>query len=86
MIGDRHLRRLGWAATLGSLVMYFAYIDQIVRNLHGEKGSIVQPAAACGCCALWLLLGWWRSPRDWPIVLANLPGVVLGGITVATAL
>ena len=83
---DRALRRLGWAATLGSMAMYFAYLDQIARNLHGERGSIVQPACAAGCCTLWLLYGWWRAPRDWPIVLANLPGIVLGAVTVVTAL
>ncbi|UAK26302.1 SWEET family sugar transporter [Sphingomonas nostoxanthinifaciens] len=77
---------LGWAATVGSLVMYFSFIDQIVRNLHGEKGSMILPAATCLCCALWVSYGWVRGLRDWPIVLANIPGVVLGGITFATAL
>ena len=80
------VRRLAWGATLATMAMYVAYIDQIARNLRGEPGSIVQPACACGCCTLWMLLGWKRSPRDWPLVVANLPGLVLGLVTVATAL
>ena len=83
---ERAHRRLGWAATTGSIVMYVSFVDQIVRNLHGEKGSIILPAATTACCTLWLLYGWWRAPRDWPIVLANLPGVLLGAATFVTAL
>jgi uncharacterized protein with PQ loop repeat len=82
----RHVRALGWAATVGSMVMYFSYLDQIVRNLHGEKGSVVLPLATTGCCTLWLVYGWLGQPRDWPIVIANLPGVCLGAATFATAL
>ncbi|WP_448662219.1 SemiSWEET family transporter [Sphingomonas sp. CJ20] len=80
------LIRLGWAATAGSVVMYFAYVDQILRNLHGEKGSLIQPAAATACCTLWLLYGALREKRDWPIIMANIPGIVLGAATVLTAL
>ena len=86
MPDDRSHRTLGWAATAGSIVMYFSFIDQIVRNVHGEKGSLILPLATTACCTLWLLYGWWRAPRDWPIVLANVPGVVLGAVTFATAL
>jgi hypothetical protein len=83
---EHHLHRLGWAATLGSVAMYLAYLDQIERNLAGQPGSVIQPACAAACCTLWLLYGWWRQPRDWPIVAANLPGIVLGAATVATAM
>lgn len=83
---DRFVRRLGWVATAGSLAMYFSYIDQIQRNLAGEKGSLIQPLATTVATTLWLLYGFWKSPRDWPIVLANAPGVVLGLATVVTAI
>jgi uncharacterized protein with PQ loop repeat len=86
MAGPFNARRLGWTATLGSLVMYFSFIDQIVRNLHGEKGSIILPAATTVCCSLWMLYGYVREGRDWPVVVANLPGVILGAMTFATAL
>ena len=80
----RALQRLGWAATLGSIAMYLAYLDQIGRNLHGEKGSVIQPACAAACCTLWLFYGLLRQERDWPVVIANLPGIALGAATVAT--
>ena len=86
MTSPAALRRLAWAATLATMTMYVAYLDQIARNLHGEKGSVVQPACACLCCTLWMLLGWGRRPHDWPLVVANLPGLVLGLLTIATAL
>jgi hypothetical protein len=36
--GDSNfIRILGWTATISSISMYFAYIDQISRNLDGQK-------------------------------------------------
>jgi uncharacterized protein with PQ loop repeat len=84
-VAPANVRRLGWTATVGSLVMYFSFTDQIVRNLHGEKGSVILPAATTVCCALWMAYGLLRPGRDWPVVVANVPGVVLGAVTFATA-
>ncbi len=75
---DRHLRLLGWIATATAVTMYLSYIDQIRLNLAGEKGSVLQPIATIVNCALWVTYGFAREQRDWPIVLANAPGVVLG--------
>lgn len=75
---DRHLRLLGWIATATAITMYLSYIDQIRLNLAGEKGSVLQPLATIVNCALWVGYGFAREKRDWPIVLANAPGVVLG--------
>ena len=83
---DRFIRRLGWAATAGSLAMYFSYIDQIERNLGGDKGSTIQPLATVANASLWLLYGIGQRPRDWPLIMANTPGVVLGLATLLTAL
>jgi uncharacterized protein with PQ loop repeat len=80
------IRKLGWAATAGSIVMYFSFLDQIALNLQGHKGSVILPAATAVCCSLWLLYGWLQPQRDWPIVVANLPGVVLGSTSFVTAL
>jgi len=77
---------VGWAATVMSVVMYLSYLDQITRNLHGQKGSWVQPLAAMIACILWGSYGLFRRRIDWPLVLANAPGVVLGGLAAATAL
>ncbi|MBW6523033.1 SWEET family sugar transporter [Sphingomonas sp. RHCKR47] len=84
---DRHLRILGWVATATAVAMYLSYIDQIQLNLAGEKGSLIQPLATMVNCSLWVAYGSLRRPRrDWPIVLANAPGVLLGAISFATAL
>lgn len=85
-MNDRHLRVLGWIATATAVAMYLSYIDQIRLNIAGEKGSILQPLAAIVNCSLWVAYGLLREERDWPIVFANAPGVLLGAITLATAL
>jgi uncharacterized protein with PQ loop repeat len=83
---DRNLRLLGWIATATAIFMYLSYIDQIRLNLAGDKGSIVQPVATVVNCALWVSYGYFRKVRDWPLVLANSPGVLLGFLTLVTAL
>ena len=84
-IGPAAVRTLGWIATITAVAMYASYVDQIRLNLNGEKGSLIQPLAAVLNCTLWCCYGMLRQPRDWPIVLANAPGVLLGAATVATA-
>jgi uncharacterized protein with PQ loop repeat len=85
-VTDRHLRLLGWIATATAVAMYLSYIDQIRLNLAGDKGSTIQPLAAVVNCSLWVLYGYLRPQRDWPIVLANAPGVLLGAVALVTAL
>ncbi len=83
---DRALLILGWVATVTAVLMYVSYIDQIHRNLIGDKGSVIQPLATAVNCSLWVAYGVFKRARDWPIVLANAPGVLLGAATLATAL
>ena len=84
---DKHLRLLGWIATATAVAMYLSYLDQIKLNLGGENGSLIQALATMVNCSLWVAYGFLRRPRrDWPIVLANAPGVLLGAIAFATAL
>ena len=85
-MSERKLLLLGWIATATAVAMYLSYIDQIRLNLAGDKGSTIQPLATIVNCALWVAYGFLREKRDWPIVLANAPGVILGGIALATAL
>ena len=37
-------------------------------------------------CTLWLLYGLWRPKKDVPIIIANAPGIVFGGLAAITAL
>ncbi|RZM11765.1 MAG: hypothetical protein EOP68_02880 [Sphingomonas sp.] len=84
-MSERKLLLLGWIATATAVAMYLSYIDQIRLNLAGDKGSTIQPLATMVNCALWVAYGFLREKRDWPIVLANAPGVLLGAIALATA-
>ncbi len=85
-MSEAALTRLGWAATATALAMYLSYIDVIARNLAGEPGSIVLPAATTINATLWFGYGFLRTRRDWPLMIANAPGIVLGAIAFATAL
>jgi len=67
--------------------MYLSYVDQILLNVHGQPGSTLQPLATIVNCSLWTAYGYFKpNKRDWPIVMANCPGIVLGAGTLFTAL
>ena len=83
---DKHLRTLGWIASLCAILMYVSYIDQIRLNLSGQKGSLILPLATVLNCTLWIGYGYLRDKKDLPIIVANVPGVVLGVICFLTAL
>ena len=85
-MNERTITILGWIATVTAIVMYLSYIDQILLNLAGQKGSMLQPIATIVNCTLWTAYGATKQKRDWPIVVANGPGVVLGLATLITAL
>lgn len=65
-------------------IMYFSYIDQIIRNIHGHTGSVVLPITTTINCSAWTVYGWYKTKKDWPIIMCNVPGVILGIITVIT--
>ena len=77
---------IGWAASVAAIIMFVSYIDQIRLNLDGQKGSLIQPAATVLNCTLWFIYGFGKARKDWPIMAANFPGIILGLAAVATAL
>lgn|GEM_PF-31105 len=83
---ERVIPLLGWIATGTAVMMYVSYIAQIRLNLSGQPGSVIQPFATVVNCALWVAYGLLKPKRDWPVALANAPGVLLGAITLVTAL
>lgn len=85
-MNEKLIKRLGWAGTTLSVLMYVSYLAQIMDNLHGDKGTFIQPAVACVNCIIWIIYGLGSKPKNWPIVIANIPGIVLGAITAFTAL
>ena len=87
VLAKKYRRMLGVAATCMSIIMYIAYIPQIYHNLtSSHKGDYLQPLAAAINCMLWVLYAWFKSKRDHPLLLANLPGIILGITAMLTAL
>lgn len=84
-MSEKTVNMIGWIATGTAVIMYFSFIDQIRLNLSGQKGSLIQPATAVLNCFFWILYGWLKQKRDWPIIIANSPGVILGAIAFITA-
>ena len=80
------LKIMGWIATCTAMLMYVSYFPQIVNNIHGNKSGFLQPMVATINCILWVSYGFFQEKRDWPIVVANLPGVIFGSIATITAL
>ena len=78
---------LGWLATAAAMAMYVSYIPQIMNTLHGTKADWLQPLVAALNCCLWIAYGVIKRPRrDWPIIVANVPGVVFGLLAFGTSL
>ena len=77
---------LGWCATTLSVLMYVAYIPQIISNLHGDKGDFIQPLVATINCTLWVIYGLLKKDKDIPLAAANAPGIIFGLLSVFTAL
>ena len=80
------LKIMGWIATCTAMLMYVSYFPQIVNNIHGSKASFLQPMVATINCILWVSYGFFQEKKDWPIVVANLPGVIFGSVAAVTAL
>lgn len=76
---------IGRVASIFSIMMYVAYIAQISNNLQGSKGSPIQPLCATINSIFWVAYGLMKRHKDWPLIIANVPGVLLGFITFITS-
>lgn len=85
-MNEKHIRILTTVATIAAVCMYASYSFQIQSHLTGHKGNPIQPLCAAINCTLWVVYGLFKKERDWPIAIANSPGVVLGLITCVTSL
>lgn len=86
--GKRHLTAvdvIGRIASVLSVIMYVSYVTQIANNLEGHLGSPWQPLAAFFNCTMWTLYGFLKPQKDWPIIVANVPGIFLGAAAFLTA-
>lgn len=77
---------IGNIASVLSVIMYVSYVTQIAANLSGNPGVVWQPLAAFFNCCFWTVYGIGAKPRQWPIIIANVPGIFLAAITVITCI
>ena len=77
---------LARVASVTAVLMYVFYFPQIIGNINGHKGDWIQPLVVGINCTLWVAYGIWREKKDWPIVIANAPGIIFGGTAAFTAL
>ena len=80
----RSITIIGEIASVLSVIMYVSYIPQIAENLAGNPGVFWQPLAAFFNCTFWTIYGVGAKPRQWPLIVANVPGILLAAITVIT--
>lgn len=85
-MNEKIVKALGSVAAVAAIVMYVSYIPQIIGNLHGNRGDYIQPLAAAINCILWVGYDLLKKERDWPIAIANFPGVIFGLMAFLTAL
>ena len=76
---------LGRVASVISILMYVSYLAQIMSNLAGQHGNPLQPLIAAINASFWDAYGLKKERTDWPVVIANAPGIVLGLITFITS-
>ena len=85
-MNQKMFKILGWVATCTAMLMYISYFPQIMNNLHGNKSGFLQPMVAAINCTLWVCYGVFQEQRDWPIIIANTPGIIFGALAAITAI
>ena len=86
MTKEKFFTAMGWIGMVTSILMYVFYIPQIENNLAGNKGTFIQPFMAGVNCTLWVVYGLFKEKRDWPLAIANTPGIIFGFVAAFTAL
>ena len=82
-------RVMGVIGTVTAVLMYVFYINTIKNHLNAAPGTQkdrLQPAMACINCCIWVAYALFKERRDWPVALANAPGIVFGCVTAVIAL
>ncbi|WP_456078050.1 SemiSWEET family transporter [Mogibacterium diversum] len=80
-------RFVGSIGAFIGIIVFVAYIPQIIANLQGEKAQPFQPLFEAASCLIWVIYGWTKEPKkDWILIIPNATGVILGGLTFITSL
>ena len=87
MTKEKFFTSMGWVGMVTAVLMScFLPCRQIESNLAGNKGSFIQPFMAGVNCTLWVAYGLFKEKRDWPVAIANTPGIIFGFVAAFTAL
>ena len=86
LMTEKTVSRIGWFATVMGVTMFFSYVDQIRLNISGHPGSVMLPIITTINCTAWVLYASLKTKRDWPVIVSNAPGILLGIITAITAI
>ena len=81
---QKHERTLGTAGSVLAILMFVSLVEVALSNFKGESAIIVQPAMVCLSGVVWSLYAYAR--RDWYLFLPNALAVLLGALTVTSAL
>ena len=80
-------RFVGSIGAFIGIIVFIAYIPQIIANLQGVKAQPFQPLFAAASCLIWVIYGWTKEPKkDWILIIPNAVVVILGGLTFITSL
>ncbi len=80
----RLIKILGYVGTLVAIGMFLSLIEIARANLRGETTIIIQPLITILNCSIWSTYAILTKERF--VFAANIPGVLLGIITVIAAL
>lgn len=83
---DELTQIIGKIAAVISIGMFVAYIPQIIDNLNGNKANPIQPLVAMFNCILWVMYGMIKEKKDWPVIIANTPGIILSLLSFLTSI
>lgn len=84
---EDRIERLHWIsrfAIIASVLMYFSYIAVIQGNFTGHPSSPIPPMMAMVNASLWTAYGWQKTHKDWTLIIADLPGIILGFVALIT--
>ena len=82
---SKFIRILSIVAAIMAVAMYVAYIDPIKQTWGDATGPWLQPFIAGINCTLWVSYALFKRERDYPILFANVPGVILGFLAAYSA-
>ncbi|CAK8053569.1 SemiSWEET family transporter [Eupransor demetentiae] len=71
-------------AIFACALMYISYISNIRDNLAGHPVDPIPAIMGLVNGVLWTAYGWLKTHKDWPLIIADVPGVIFCGLTLIT--